>query len=125
MRIDFIIFIIIATLINILFSIVFYQNASNKKLHKNTIDYYSIRGIKIIEIKKLSLLEKFRYKRFFPYNPVYGTNIFMYDDTTVYKIYCRIIRLIDNNNKEFTKFIEIKIRMNEIEKIEEFDSFEF
>jgi hypothetical protein len=115
-----IIIVVVAIGLVITLLLAYVQSVSNKKLNNKIIDYYSERGIKVIEINKLTFLEKLRYKRFllarFP----------TYEDSTLTSIkYYRVVTLTDKQNDESTKFISIELNYEDIEKIEEFDSYDF
>ncbi len=107
--------------------------ASNQRIESELINYYKDLNLTIISIRKLSFLERFRYKVVFNGVFSFGNpglfNIFEWKWNNKEDVfdgrYFRVIRLMDIQNKEWTKYIQLYFFDDMLDKVEELDSYEF
>ena len=98
-----------------------------EELNSKIIKYYTDKNFKIVQIKKLGFFDRIRYKRLF-------TSIFLYNNWSVLshlsgselgdQVFYREVSLIDMNEAEYTKYIDINVFNNDSIEIAEFDSYE-
>ena len=107
--------------------------ASNQRIESELINYYKDLNLTIISIRKLSFLERFRYKVVFNGVFSFGNpglfNIFEWKWNNKEDVfdgrYFRVIRSMDIQNKEWTKYIQLYFFDDMLDKVEELDSYEF
>lgn len=111
---------IVIVIIGISFIVKF--NRTNTSLKDFIISHYEKDGIKVVKISSLSINEKARYGM--PPFDIYSAKNFFPNFLEVTSIYNRRVELIENENTETTKYLEITIRGKYIVDYNEFDSYD-
>lgn len=116
------IFLVLGIIIAVIFLRAKYVLISNSSLNELIETYYDQNNFKIIEIRRLSLNERFRYSAwndvsaFMPYTNSYFRNS--------KETFFRVIEFSDNDKHEYQVYVEIQILNREITDLIEFDSYE-
>jgi hypothetical protein len=94
-----------------------YQN--DDKIRESIIQYYENKGLIVIDVYNLNIKERIKYG--VPLIPIFGLYSYYFGFMSGKIDYVRKVDVIDNNDNDYTKYIELQIQGHDRISLKEFE----